>query len=108
MQAEVSSSKHLMHLRLGHLGNSAMDQLQRSARVDLKFHSDDMLPFCETCTIFKSMVLDIPRSSDTPDPAICFHTVGVDLNGPMSVPSLGGALYSILVVDSVQDSVHPL
>jgi hypothetical protein len=99
MKAEVSSVKHLMHLRLGHLGSSAMDQLQRSARVDLKFQSGDMLPFCETCAICKSVVLDIPRSSDTPDPVVCFHTVGVDLNGPMSVPSLGGGRYSMAAVD---------
>ncbi len=99
MQAQVSSSKHLMHLRLGNLGNSAMYQLQPSARLDLKFHSDDMMPFCETSDICKSVVLDIPRSSDTPDPDICFHSVGADLNGLMNVLSLGGARCNIAAVD---------
>jgi hypothetical protein len=99
MQAQVSSSKHLMHLRLENLDNSGMYQLQRSALLDLKFHSDDMMPFCETSDICKSVVLDIPRSSDTPDPAICFHSVGVDLNGLMNVLSLGGARYSNAAVD---------
>ncbi len=57
------------------------------------------MPFCETCAICKSVVLDFPRSSDTLDPDVCFNKLGVDLNGPMSVPSLGGGRYSIAVVD---------
>ncbi len=99
VQAEVASSKHLMHLRLGHLDGLAMDQLHRCGRVGLSFQRGDTLPFCETCAICKSEVLDIPRSSYTPDLAACFHTIGVDLNGPMSVPSLGGGRYSIVAVD---------
>jgi hypothetical protein len=40
-------------------------------------------------------VLVIPRASDTSDPGVCFNTLGVDLNDPMSVPSLGSGRYSI-------------
>ncbi len=32
--------------------------------MGLSFQRDDTLPFCETCAICKSEVLDIPRSSD--------------------------------------------
>jgi hypothetical protein len=37
MPADASSSRNLMQLRLGHLGNSAMKQLQRSEVLGLKF-----------------------------------------------------------------------
>ena len=99
MLADASSSRQLMHLRLGHLGNSAMDQLQRSGLLGLKFRSDDTPPVCETCAICKSAVLDIPRSKDTLDSDVGFHTLGVDLNCPMSVPPLGGGRYNIADVD---------
>ena len=99
MHANASISRHLLHLRLGHLGSSAMDKLHRSGLVDLQCQSGNTPPFCETCAVCKSVVLDIPRTSDTPDPDVCFHTLGVDLNGPMSVPSLGGGRYSIAAVD---------
>ncbi len=76
-----------------------MDQLQRCGWVGLSFQRGDTLSFCETCAICKSEVLDIPRSSNTPYPAACFHTIGADLSGPMSLPFLGGGRYSIVVVD---------
>ncbi len=58
-----------------------------------------MLPFYDTCAICKPVVHDIPRSSDTSYSYICFHTIGVDLNGSMNVPSLGGGRFSIVVVE---------
>ena len=45
------------------------------------------------------MVLDIPRNNDTHTLNVCFHTLGIDLNGPMSVSSLGGGRYSMVDVD---------
>jgi hypothetical protein len=76
-----------------------MDKLPRSGLVDLQCHSGNTPRFCETCAVCKSVVLGIPRTSDTPYLDACFRTLGVDLNGPMSVPSLGGGRYSIATVE---------
>jgi hypothetical protein len=59
MHADASSFRNLIHLRLGHRGNSATNQLQRSRVMSFEFQSNDTSPFCETCAICKSVVLDI-------------------------------------------------
>jgi hypothetical protein len=98
MHAKASIWRQLLHLRLGHLGKSAMDKLQRSGLVNLQCGNGNTPPFCETCVVCKPVVIDIRKTCDTPSLDVDFHTLGIDLNGPMSVPSLGGGCYSIVVV----------
>lgn len=98
--ATVPPSKQLWHLRLGHLGNTAMGQLVAGdhAPSGVHYKAGDQLDFCSTCALCKSRVHNIPKASTSPDPQQPFELVGLDFNGPMSVASIGGARYSLAMV----------
>jgi Reverse transcriptase (RNA-dependent DNA polymerase)/gag-polypeptide of LTR copia-type len=96
---ESGGQRELWHRRLGHLGSTGMDQLLATDVTGLGYKAESgpgQLPFCEACVFAKSRVHDIPRTpASTPDPVSPFHTLGLDLWGPMHTPTLGGRRYSI-------------
>jgi len=91
-----TSTKDLHHRRLGHLGESCMDRLLKTdASRTLGYTARSRLSFCEACTMAKSRVHNINRDSARGrDPKHPFHTMALDLWGPMSTATIGGNHWS--------------
>ena len=93
--AGVSMSKTLIHRRTCHLGDDGLNKL-----VGLRIPGiptagmDSRLEFCHCCVLGKSTVADIPRHSCRDhDPHVCFHSMAIDLWGPIQQQAIGGFLY---------------
>jgi hypothetical protein len=96
--ATTPSGKRLWHSRLGHLGESRLDELVTTSVEGLDFSSSEKIGFYETCAMCKSRVRNISREpADHPFGA--FEVLGLDFCGPMSAPSLGGRRYNFSAVD---------
>ena len=104
LPATLKDTPALWHARLGHLGYPNVKRLLSGTMVKgpkLDFDSNAIEP-CEPCLIGKSTRRSFP-SSDTvytkPN-----ELISMDLSGPMSVPSYGGALYSAVFIDHATDA----
>jgi hypothetical protein len=54
------------------------------------------MQFCPSCAIEKSKIADINRKSTRDsDPSDPFHTVALDMWGPMSTPDLNGNRWAL-------------
>ena len=93
--AGVPLSKALVHRRTCHLGNDGINKLVslRIPGIPTKGMSDH-LDFCHCCVMGKSTVADINRvSCRDHDPSVCFHSVAIDLWGPIQQQAVGGYHY---------------
>ena len=85
-------SKVIAHRRLCHLHDDGMRKLAAMRIPGLP--SSGMfspLPFCSSCTLGKSTVADICRDSTRhSDPPLPFHTMAIDIWGPVHQSAIGG------------------
>ena len=94
----------LWHARLGHLGYKNVQKLLAGDMVNgpkISFDPSTVKP-CEPCLIGKSTRQPFPTSETvytTPN-----ELISMDLSGPMSAPSFGGALYSAVFIDHATDA----
>ena len=90
-------SKVIAHRRLCHLHDEGMRKLAAMRIPGLP--SSGMfspLPFCSSCTLGKSTVADICRdSSRHSDPPLPFHTMAIDIWGPVHQSAIGGYRWAL-------------
>ena len=91
-------SAAILHKRCCHLNEADIQKLIKMGCLGKPRIIGDT--FCRSCAISKSCTADInrqtTRSSDPPTP---FHTVAMDIWGPMSTPAIGGYRYAIGLTD---------
>jgi hypothetical protein len=93
------SNMDLWHQRLGHLGVDNIRLMETQRLVEgLSISPKDSLDFCEGCVLGKQSRLPFLKSGSVRAGDL-LELIHVDLNGPMSEPSLGGANYFMLVID---------
>ena len=93
------NSLTLWHLRLGHLNNQDVKKLSNENMVKgLKVNSKDAPADCEGCLLGKQTRLPFPKKSSGKKAQI-LDLVHSDVCGPMSVPSVGGSLYFVTLID---------
>ena len=86
----------LLHRRLCHLGEDGIRRLAglRIPGISVTAASSPAIDFCQCCVMGKSTVANINRqSSRDHDPPVCFHSMAVDLWGPLPQKAIGGYLY---------------
>ena len=94
----------LWHTRLGHLGYNNVQRLLSGDMVKgpkFSFDLESIAP-CEPCLIGKAT-----RRPFNPSETVYTELnqlISMDLSGPMSVPSFGGALYSAVYIDHATDA----
>ncbi|KAG7563872.1 Integrase catalytic core [Arabidopsis suecica] len=88
----------LWHRRLGHVGNSRMEQMQNKKMVDglPKFHVNKEI--CGVCKLGKQAREAFPKESQTKTKEK-LEIVHTDVYGPMQTVSLNGSRYFLLFVD---------
>ena len=99
---------YLWHQRLGHVHSRALVQLFNDGMVDdpdipniaktLKSYVTNHQPSCEDCVYGKQHRAPIPQKAKHRATAP-LQLIHMDLCGPISVPSFGGALYLYLIID---------
>ena len=99
--SQVNETPHLWHRRFGHLGFDNLAKMEslvtgiRTTTAQFKAATTDAN--CKACILGKQHRLPFPNStSATQAPLELLHT---DLCGPMPVPSAGGNLYFITILD---------
>jgi hypothetical protein len=98
----VDSDYVRWHLRLGHLGHTAMNHLAKTVPgvswTNKRKLGDEDPFFCEVCqqAKFTSKINRVSKFK----PEYFLHKVYADLCGPISPNSLGGGRYILLVIDS--------
>ena len=99
--SQVNETPHLWHRRFGHLGFDNLAKMEslvtgiRTSTAQFKAATTDAN--CKACILGKQHRLPFPTStSATQAPLELLHT---DLCGPMPVPSAGGNLYFITILD---------
>ena len=85
----------LWHMRLGHMSEAGMMEL--SKRKLLGSQAIEKLPFCEHCVFGKQKKVSFSSSTHTTKAILEY--VHSDLWGPTRVPSHGGALYMLTIID---------
>jgi len=95
--APVSVTRDLIHRRFGHLHEDGLLKLDKlGVRGALGFAKLPGMGVCPSYAIGKSRVDDIntkpTRDNDPPEP---FHTVALDISGPMSTPGLNGNKWAL-------------
>ena len=93
-----AAPKSLWHARLGHVGESCMNDLLKANVDGLGYSATRNLEFCESCAVCKSKVKDISRDPVDTSGLAVFEVLGIDFEGPMGTQSLGGCLYSFSAV----------
>ncbi len=97
--AAVSPSLRTWHRRMAHLNLEAIRNMIRKDMVDglsiNGLHEYDHV--CEGCVLGKSHRLPFPKASLTTYELM--DLIAVDLTGPMSVPTWGGARYALVIVE---------
>jgi transposase InsO family protein len=106
--ADRLSALHVWHHRLGHLNVRAIMQLYRAGRIDGldAITSQDVSKFkCEACIMGKGTRLPAPPAEDiqATKPGELVH---VNLWGPATTPSIGGACYFLTCYDDYSRKVH--
>ena len=93
----VSVTRDLIHRRFGHLHEDGLLKLDKlGVRGALGLAEPPGMGFCSSCAIGKSRVADINRKSTRDiDPSEPFHTVALDIWGPMSTPDLNGNRWAL-------------
>ena len=93
------------HYRLGHLNIKSINLMQTHNMVNGLPPLKSNLPLCEGCVFGKQTQSSYPTTLSTRAiaPLALIHT---DLCGPMSTPSLGGALYFLLFIDDYSRFTH--
>lgn len=95
----TKDTPELWHTRLGHLGYDNLKKLLSGDMVEgpqISFNPADLGP-CEPCLVGKSTRQPFPTSETVYSKPN--ELISMDLSGPMSVPSFGGALYSAVYID---------
>jgi hypothetical protein len=87
--ATAPLKERLWHSRIGHLGESQLDGLLATPVEGVAFSASEKLGFCETCIVCNSHVRRISRELAGDWNVVVIEVLGIDLCGPMSVPSLG-------------------
>ena len=101
-ELNIASSGSLMlwHERLGHMNFKTLQDMNTKGIVEgLKIiNTSEEPPFCEGCAYGKQHRCSFPKSEARRSiiPGKTFH---VDLCGKMSMPSIGGANYFMLLKD---------
>ena len=95
----TSGSLRLWHRRLGHISLDTIRRMHRKNMVEglsiNSLHQYDHL--CEGCALGKSHRLQFPKISTTKYELM--DLIVLDLTGPMSVPTWGGASYALVIVE---------
>ena len=88
----MSVTLGLTHRRFGHLHDDGLIKLDRlGLRGAQGFNKLPGMQFCPSCAIGKSKVADMNRKSTRDsDPSSPFHTMTLDIWGPMSTSDLSG------------------
>ena len=95
--AHVAVSAETWHRRLGHPGRDAMKKL--AGAEGLEGCADEHNPTCDVCMKAKQTRDPFPRSESRATEACeLLHT---DLMGPFQVPSWGGAVYAVTLMDDM-------
>jgi hypothetical protein len=92
LPASPTITRDLIHRRCGHLHEAGLDKLDKLG-IDGIWGYSKLPPFkfCTHCAIGKSKVANINRESTRDsDPPSPFHTIALDIWGPMSTEDLGG------------------
>ncbi len=96
----LSANLRTWHRRLAHLNLDAIRNMVRKDMVKglsiTKLQEYDHV--CEGCVLGKSHRLPFPKASETTYQPM--DLIVVDLTGPMSVPTWGGARYALVVVEA--------
>ena len=91
-------SAAILHRRCCHLNDADITKLIRMGCLGKPRIIGDT--FCKPCAMAKSRVADINRQSTREsDPPTPFHTVAMDIWGPMSTPAIGGYRFVIGLTD---------
>ena len=87
----------LIHRRFGHFHEDGLLKLDKlGVRGALGFAKLPDMQLCPSCAIGKSRVADINRKSTRDnDPSESFHTVALDVWGPMSTPDPNGNRWAL-------------
>jgi hypothetical protein len=96
--ATAPLGKRLWHSRLGHLGESQLDELLATRVESVAFFASKEWGLCETCVVCKSHVSRVSHEPAHRNVGVC-EILGLDFCGLMSVPSLGGRRYNLHAVD---------
>jgi hypothetical protein len=93
----ASVTRDLIHCRFGHLHEYGLIKLDKlGIRGASRFSKLHGIHLCPSCAIGKSKVADINRKSTRDsDPSSPFHTVALDIWGPMSTPDLTGHRWAL-------------
>lgn len=102
--AERSSSLQLWHCRLGHLSMDIVNKMMNEQMVaGMNRVSDEKSSVCEAWA--SNTAVHIPHSERSTQP---FEVIHSDVCGPMSVSSLGGSRYFVMLPLSIITPDTPL
>ena len=91
-------SAAVLHRRCCHLNEADIQKLIRMGSLGKPRIIGDT--FCKPCAMAKSRVANVNRESTrASDPPSPFHTVAMDIWGPMSTPAIGGYRFVIGLTD---------
>lgn len=94
-EAHAVLSEDMLHRRLGHPGRDAMQKT--AAAAGLEVHADAHDPACGVCMRAKQSREPFRRSESQAEEVLeLLHT---DVMGPFQVPSWGGAVYAVTLMD---------
>ena len=105
VNAIIDDKSVLWHNWLGHISNKGLDVLHRNGH----FGNDcvSSVPLCESCVLDKQRKVKFPVSS-YPNLSMCtdmLECVHADIWGPFSVPTHGGKVYFLSLVDDFSRKV---
>ena len=85
----------IIHKRYAHVCEETIRNMSALGIKGIpKDYSRGMSHFCKSCAVSKSTTTDINRGSTrNRDLESCFHTLAIDIWGPISCPSIGNFSY---------------
>lgn len=95
---EQQSGWELWHTRLGHPSHERTRQM-RAVITGLPALSTDSTAICGGCAQGKMTVTSFPKRASQVRASCVLELVHADVMGPMTMPSQGGARYTLLFVD---------